>query len=365
MKSNKRLLFFLSVYLLICAAALVTFIEPALNGNNDFRVWADSVHYMELAKDKMLGGVDNNISIFSVPSILFFLGNDVAAFFILNVLLVSIGYFSLCRCFDFKKEEFLYWILVNPMFFFSLLTPSKEILAFSSIMMLNCFIKSRRYPYLIFAALFSLFARVQLFFVLVLFIFLTSKFYFFNKRRLVTLIAFLLIMSGLYPFISQYLLGEDINFALDLYFTRNTGSGVANILYELQNKGLYFVVFIPKLFLNFFGNIPKIQDCFVVPLDENGKIDVYASWANTGHQILWTVMLVIAVAKKKFKFDLANDFTYYVCLNIIFFIITPFIQPRYIFPVYATFALQFTLKNTRKISKTLKNTLVVQRTYWY
>lgn len=365
MKSNKRLLFFLSVYLCVCAVAFTTFIEPALNGNTDFRVWADSVYYMELAKDKMLGSLDKDTSIFSIPTILFFLGNNIAAFFILNVLLVAIGYFSLCRCFDFKREEFLYWILVNPMFFFSLLTPSKEILAFSSIMMLNCFIKSRRYPYLIFAALLSLFARVQLFFVLILFIFLTSKLYYFNKKRLATLIAFLLIMSGLYPFISQYILGEDINSALDIYFSRNIGSGVANILYELQNKGLYFAVFIPKLFLNFFGNIPKIQDCFIVPLDENGKIDVYASWANTGHQICWTVMLLAALVKKKFKFDLANDFTYYNCLNIIFFIITPFIQPRYIFPIYATFALQFTLKNSQKIIKIPKNTFVVQRTYWY
>jgi hypothetical protein len=351
MGSHKRLLFFIPAYLSIFVVVFVTIIAPALNGQTELRVWADSVHYMELAKEKTLGSIDKELSIFSVPSILFFLGNDIAAFFMFNALIFSIGYISLCRCFNFNREIFLYWVLVNPMFIFSCLTPSKEILAFSGIMMLNCFIKSKSYPYLIFAALLSLCARTQLFLILVLFVFLTSKFYLFNKNRLATLIAFILILSGSYPFISQYLLGEDTNFALNLYFDRNTGLGIANVLYDLQSKGLYFAVLLPKLLLNFFGNIPKIQDCFVIPLDENGKIDVYASWANIGHQVCWTLMMIFALFKKKFKFDLSNDLTYYCCLNIVFFVITPFIQPRYIFPVYATFALQYTLNNPQKVLK--------------
>jgi hypothetical protein len=340
MSTRKRLVFFLTAYLSLSIVMLVLFIVPALNDKNDLRLWADSVHYMDLAKTKILDGDNANISFFSIPTILLFFGNDLFAIFAFNTLVFLAGYFSLCRCFNFNKEKFLFWVLINPMFVFAWLTPSKEILAFSGVMMLNCFIKSRQYLYLIFCGFFCIFARGQLFATLVLFLFLKSKFYFFNKKRKITLIIFIFLLSGLYPFFSEKILDEETKFALNHYFDTSVGSGTVIILYELQTRGLFFITLIPKLFLNLFGNIHKIQDCFIIPVDLNGKIDVYGSWATVGHEMCLLMLMLISIFKKKFKFDLSNDLTYYVCINMIFFAITPFIQPRYMFPVYATFALQ-------------------------
>jgi hypothetical protein len=340
---RKRLIFFVSAYLFLAMIAFVAFVVPALYEQNNLRVWADSVHYMGLAREKMAGNNDFDISFFSIPTILAFLGNDLFAVLAFNTLVFVLAYVSICRCFYVDKEKFLFWILINPMFVFSWLTPSKEILGLSGVLMFSCFIKSNKYFYLISAGILCLFARGQLFFTLFVFLLLTNKFLFLNKRRAVTLIGYIFFLSFSYPFISENIFSEDTTLSLNYYFDQVTGSGIVITLYEFQSKGLYFLVLIPKLLITMFGSIPKIQDCFMIPLDYEGRVDVYSIWANIGYQICLLVLMISSFIRRKFRFDLSNDLNYYVCLNTIFFVITPFIQTRYIFPVYGIFVLQHAL----------------------
>lgn len=333
----------LVIYFFLLIIALNQFIVPGLNDQNDLRLWADSVHYMKLAETKLQYGSDADFSFFSIPTILTLLENNLYLVFALNTLLFLIAYRSLCYCFDFNKKSFLFWIFINPMFVFALLTPNKEIFAFSAVATLNCFIKTKKYFYLILAGSLCLFARGQLFFISFLFLFLTSRFYTFYKiRRDHTLIIFVLLLSVLYPFFSDNWIDEETKFALNYYFDILIGSGAVVVLYDLQTKGLFFAALIPKLLLNLFGNLPKVKDCFIIPLGLDGKVNLYSSWANVGHEICLLVLMWASFIKDKFHFNLNNDFTYYACLNMIFFAITPFIQPRYTFPVYVTFVLQYT-----------------------
>jgi hypothetical protein len=243
----------------LCGSLILFFVYvlPSLNDKNDLRLWADSVYYMELAQSKLEGNeIESNF--FSVTSILILLRNNPVLILIFNLVSFLIAYVTTVKSFNIDKTVFLLWMFINPMFTIGLLTPSKEILAFVAVLNLNCFIKSKKNIYVILASLFAICARSQSFFVLILFIFLTSKLYYFNKRRIITIIVFILTLSFSYPYISNYIIGEDINYAVDYYFETSSSSGLALYLYELQNKGLFFVSLIPKLMLNLVGNIPKI-----------------------------------------------------------------------------------------------------------
>ena len=323
---------------------LTQFMIPALNGENNLRLWADSTHYIQLAETQLKYGLNTDLNFFSIPTILVFFKNNLCLVIGLNILVFLIAFTSLCRCFDFRREAFLFWTFINPMFVFALLTPGKEIFAFSAVSMLNCFIKTKKYSYLVLAGLLCLFARGQLFFISLLFLFFISKFCVFKRKDI--LIIFILSLSVLYPFLLDGWIDEETKFALDYYFDSSVGSGSVVILYNLQLKGLFFIALIPKLLLNLFGNLPKIKDCFIIPLDLDGKLDIYGNWAIVGHEICLMILMLISFLKNKFWFKLNNDFTFYVCLNLIFFAVTPFIQPRYTFPIYATFVLQYTISTS-------------------
>ncbi len=349
--SDRRSLFFLVACLCLSLTLFIFYVLPALNDKNDLRLWADSTHYMDLAQSK-LEGYEIESNFFSVTSILILLNNNLVFVVAFNLASLLAVYVTIVRHFNLNRIVFLFWLFINPMFTISLLTPNKEILAFVAVLNLNCFIKSKKYIYAIFAGLFGICARSQQFFVLILFIFLTSDLYFLKRRPGLTLVVFILLMSFSYPYISNYIIGEDINYAVGYYFETSSNSGLALALYELQNKGLFFITFIPKLMLNLIGNIPKIEDCFSL-IKEDGKYDVYNTWITIGHQLCLLAMFITACASKKFKIDFSDKFTYYTCIHMIFFSITPFIQPRYIFPIYATFAIKIAEEyNSKGLSET-------------
>jgi hypothetical protein len=346
--SDKRSVFLSVAYVCLSLFLFFTYVSPGLNGTGDVRLWADSTHYMELARSKLIGE-EVKFDFFSITSILTLLGNNLFLVVIFNLVSFVFAYTATVRCFNLDKSKFLFWIFINPMFTVSWITPSKEMLAFVAVLNLNCFIKSKKYIYIVIASIFALSARNQSFFVLILFVFLTSKFYRYEKKREITLIFFVLLLSLSYPFISDYLLGDDINSAVNYYFQTSTSGGFVIILYELQTKGLFFIVFIAKIFMNFFGNIPRIQDCFSITKEIDGYYNIYGTLIYIGHQLCLLAIFINACITKKIRLDLHDDFTYYVCIHLIFFAITPFVEPRYMFPIYATFVLKLALNKDEKV----------------
>lgn len=348
--SDRTSIFFLIAYLFLSLLVFFVYGLPGLDGTGDIRLGADSTYYMGLAQSK-LSGNEVSIDFFSISSILILLGNNLLLVVVFNLLSFLFAYISTIRCFNLDKSTFLFWVFINPMFMTAWITPSKEILAFVAIMYLNCFIKSRKYFYVFLAGLFAISARYQLFFVLILFTILISNLYHFQGKRSLILASFTLLISFSYPYISGYLLGDEINGAINYYFDTSTGGGMIILLNDLQNRGLFFVSLIPKVLLNLIGNIPKIQDCFSITKEPDGQYDFYNTWITIGHQICILTMFIKACVSRKLKIDLSNDFTYYICIHVIFFAITPFVQPRYMFPIYATLALKLSQKFDQKFTR--------------
>jgi hypothetical protein len=335
-------LLILTSYLLFSFVFYIYVAEPALIGETDFRVWADADLY-EVTADLYEGvsdliGIDTNR--FGPVMIVSLLNNNYFYIYLFNCLILLVSFYLINSTGDINGSKLLFYLLINPMLFISLMSVNKEILSLLFAALLLSYLKNHQTKYLLLCLLVSFFVRWQLTIFLLIYLLLISPFLKMNTNRFKALSCLLIIISAVYIMAAEQF--DTVMDAAILYTDIDaSGSGLVMRLNDLQLKYGYFLVFIPKIFQNLFGSIMRISAIF-------DWSDFYNNFIVATQSILFAVMAILLIVKK--KLNIYNDIFYLAIIYSILFALSPFVQNRYFFVVYVVLAVLLANKNEDEAS---------------
>jgi hypothetical protein len=327
-KSNLGLLAYLAVALVVFALL----VRPFLEGTSQLRMAADSGVYVALAAlafdPRQLISIGAN---YLGPFLILRVANSnnlVVA--LINCALFLLSYRVLVRTFDLDRRKFVALLCINPMLGFSLLSVNKEILGFASAAFMACYLVSGRKWQLATALFLSVLTRWQMTLALLVLMLVRSRLNPFVRYRAVTLALMVGLVSILYPSVLRAVLAPGLENQFIASQLTST-AGLTGLLAGIQDHYGYFLVLIPKLVLNYFGNLFRLFD-FVFWPDRIDYSDVYNNIVVLGHQLC--MVLVFFLALRKRKLSLASENGYFLAVYSVVFAISVLISYRYFFPVY-------------------------------
>lgn len=329
----------LVIYTIFALIFFNMFVNPYLQGENELKWAADSLTYLNMASyiDEYTSLVQIGANALGPVMIARLFGNNNFLIAIFNYLLFIFSYWILINTFKVDRLNLLLLFLATPMLFVSILTLNKEILGFFVVSMFTCAIQKNKNRFLIFLILFfSIFVRWQLFFTMFLFL-IFQKFSSGYIRRIVILASIIMIISLVYPifhnfFDVQSILNLDMNIS-----EQTTKSGFIILLNDLQNRYMFFLAVIPKIMYNLFADANKIYFS-ITELNTLDYTDIYNNFIIPLHCVVM-VFIVLNLANQK-KLDVLSNNIYLFLFYSIIFSLSPYVQPRYFFPIYPLLCLE-------------------------
>jgi hypothetical protein len=291
----------------------VLFVEPALQPRSifDFRLWADSQLYMEFAENYLRSNEDLlSIPINVVGPVLIgiFLKNNNFHIVLLNIAFFWTAYYFLSKSTKINSVIFLTWLMINPMFFFSLVNLNKEIFALASMMFITS-IKEKKSSNLILHILsfvtsfLARFSHTLVYLIYYLFLAISNRsksLFVFLPRSHTQLFLISIVFMSIYLPASVLLLSDVYDFSETSEFVisqANTSGGAVLILKALDDNFLFFIGFIPKIVLNYVGNIGRVFD-IIFNVDKTLENDIYNKYVVLGHQVCMLLILFRFVIRK-------------------------------------------------------------------
>lgn len=251
---------------------------------------------------------------------------------IFNVCVFTCSVIHIARSLKLNCFHIAILLLISPLTISSLLSVNKEIFLFPFLAVaLNAYLRKSFFLFLL-AFCFSLLVRWQLgiFYVILI---LIIKWRSIVSGRAKLLIALLLALSALYlaiqPIIEPIILY--VQHSIDNY--EEAGSGIFERLLQIQNSGLYFLVFPLKAFHLLFGMGFKI-DKIIEP------VELYNDFFVAGHCAVTFAMVAVLAFKR--KLSLKSDLLFVAIVFMAFFCITPVFAPRYLYFVFVLTVLVLT-----------------------
>jgi len=209
----------------------------------------------------------------------------------------------------------LFLIIVNPVMAISLSGPNKEITAFIAVLFIINYILDRKYIYIIFALLFAFLARLELVLIIFGFLFFVK----FNNNS--KLILFLILIVAI-----SMVIANTFGYVDKLYtsFSGREGSlGFVKFLAELSLSGFYAIAFIPKVFINFYGELLS-SNLFNL---KGYSLIIYFS------EVAFFCLSVLILLNHKVIYY-RNYMFLFLLIYFLMYAIPPFIQHRYFLPIY-------------------------------
>lgn len=318
----------------------------------EIRFGADSDTYISYAESldyESLISVSANY--FGPVILLRLLQNNLFLVAILNCIVFVSIYFLIQKYYNLNYTKFSLLLLINPMLFMSLATLNKEIFGMASVVLTLCFIKSGKKRLLFSSLIFAIFTRWQQVLVILTFLAIISRLNPFKKR--ISAILFLIFfVSVVYPSQASFL-SSAANETATFELQQEKLFGILPVLNQLQDNYLFFIAFIPKTLINFFGNVFRPLDLLTQRIEVDTS-DIYNSYIVTGQQACM-VLLVFTGGYEFFKkavragninrwdnrkkisakfTEKINDELLYCIVYCILFSLGAFIQYRYFFPIY-------------------------------
>lgn len=327
------LAFLLSVPLLMAIYLLVA--QPALEGELNFKFYSDSLVYedawdilrsREVFWGESVGLLYNYLGPFVVLSLT---GGSRTAVFLVNILVFFVGFRLLVKTERVPSLPLFALLALNPILLASLFSVNKEIMLFGGFAMLIAYWRGRGRRYFVAALLFAVLVRWQfaLFVILVALVKqlrpLKSP-----QRQMVILTAVLLALSLVY---------QQLYFVFEILHVRQTlmgaesGDGIYLRLSALQERGLYFLVFLPKALQLLVGEA-FAGEPFSLAGESffNNAIRHFHSWFN--------VMVLVSVIGFR-KVSWSDPRLFLIILYTVVFVLTPVYEVRYLFPVSVVLSL--------------------------
>jgi len=332
----------LALYLSLSFIFFIYVAEPALNGVIDLRVSADAPSYEAVADSysdvsDLVTGVGNFLGPVMIIKLL---NNNYYYIYLLNCLIFVVSYYLLSKVVNINSSKLLFYLVINPILFISLMSVNKEILSFLFFALFVVYLKNKNMLFLLLCFFSSFIARWQLTLVLLAYLALTSSFLKLNMNRFKALFVFVLVISAAYIVIYPEV--QVFDDTANLFADSDTqGSGLFIVLNEIQAKYGYFIVVIPKIIQNLFGGVIRISIMF-------DWSDFYNNFIVLLQCIYLSALALLLLIKK--KVDLYNDILYLAAVYCIIFAVSPIVQARYFFIVSVMFS--FLLSDEREIYKT-------------
>jgi len=331
----------LIVYVASAFVLYFLLVEPSLQGKHDLRVGADAADYITYAQyfgeGEQLITVSGNT--LGPVVILRLLNYNNFLVVILNCLLLLSSYALFVRSFNFNRLTFVALLLVNPMMFFSLTSINKEILGVFSVASFACYLEKGNRWLLIPALSFGLLARWPQLLIMFTFMILRARFYPFRRNRRLNLVLLVLAISIIYPLLrSSELLTPFYEGAQPFSEAQvSKAFGLLEYLNTLQDNYAFFLAVIPKVLINYIGNVPRIFDTLLGASYLNYN-DIYNTYVVLGHQICMSIVGALFVQKRKFTLKSIN--VYFLLFYSAVLSISPLINYRVFFPIYPLFCLE-------------------------
>jgi hypothetical protein len=331
------------LYLLLCWAAFFAFVEPAFEGRPADRIEADSATYYEIA-DQMR--VNRGLS--SGKDLLTFNANLIGPVVIAQLLRTPF-FVVLLNCFLFaamtqtaalipgvRRRFFCLLMALNAQTLVSIATLNKEILASFGLVafMASRLQKRHRVMLLVVAFTLSIMARWEQAAILLLYMLLESRISLLRRRHLVSLLFVIGVLTVAYVIVVRY---SSIDIAAFLAQNTETAGPIARMAEIQANFGFPLVV-LPRAVLNLTNRAltPNFfwSDAYLTA----DFTDLQNQFISQLQGLATAVLLVVAFLTR--RMSLRRPIPYFIALYVIVTSVSPFIQPRYQYPVYALLCLE-------------------------
>lgn len=265
--------------------------------------------------------------------------------FLFNVFILYYFYFTLSKYYELDKNTLLFFIVISPIFFSSLIGINKEIIAVLSITLFFRYEKTGSIWLLLLSLLFSICVRWQMTMFILILTFITSRLNLFRNYHKVSLICFLLMVSVFYYMnLSSF---ESFNQIVEHgQDTSTEGSGLFFLLIQLQNSNPfgYVITWLPKVLFLMVGLLARFQKVFDFS-------DLYNNFI-TFWQCVLNLYVFILLWRHKIK--ISNIFVFSAIVYSIIFGLSPIFSPRYMFPIYVLLTIAIA-QHKKKYFRLLKN----------
>lgn len=325
----------LILIILMCWGIFFGFVELRYEGHWTPSIEADSGTYYQIA-----GATTSNYEDESEPLISFG-GNLLGPVLIAKVLqypfFVTIFNFCLLMLMvhaagkipGLRRRYFVLLFFLNAESFVAIVTLNKEILASLGLVIFAVAISrsSKRKWYIALAALFSLMARWEQLAILILYLLLESRFSPLRKRHKLSLAFLLGVLTVMYTAIVRY---SGINLAGFLAVAEASGT-----IARLDNIQAHFglpLVIVPKVLMNLFNRLLFPQYFASPGFFASDFSELQGSVIIHLHTLAMLMLTVAAFAKRRLR--VSQPIPYLIYLYLLITAVSPFIQPRYEFPVY-------------------------------
>lgn len=330
------------VFVLAAAVVFLLFANPYLDGESDVRWAADSadyiLYYQVYGLDQTLIQLGQNL--FGPLVFLWLVDGSHNGIFIINIAIYVIGWVVITKNIEVNKLVLFLGLAANPMFFVSLLAVNKEIIAFLVISFYSVYLIRGGLYWLALALISALFVRWQNVLVIILFELTLLPINPLRNRKWRFIAILVIVISLLYPLLDAQLGGVTTEQVTEQQ--TNTTFGLLDVINNIQRNYGYFLVVIPKVLSNWFGNLPRVASLFY-SLDEFDLSDVYNTFVITGHQAAMAIVFLLLAFKRKFR--ISNNLIYFSIFYSIVYSLGVFIQYRYYFPVYILFVIVLAQKS--------------------
>jgi hypothetical protein len=261
-----------------------------------------------------------------------------------NVALIIWSVVWMAKTYDRPWQPMLCLVLINPITFCSMFAANKEVYGFTSFAMLVIFVRSRSYIALIACLVTALFTRIPALVTTGTFCILlvtalprTGDVLGKNKKRYISYILALIISTSLIAAVYGQSLQDNLlgDFSRAEDVSRSTELSLS--LNSISSIGLYPFVYIVRLLLNFYSGIMGFLNLL------HGEGRNYYTVAVSSSSVIF-ITLTFLIIRRGIPKDLSKTADAW---NIMLFAIfmtsllclSPVIQHRYFFPVYALLVL--------------------------
>jgi hypothetical protein len=325
------------VLLLYLSGAVVFFVrvaQPVLRGDLDFQFYADSATYVKMAEEDapLQDLLQVGLNALGPVLLLRALHSDPVLVFVFNVAAFLAAYRILRSSSAAADPLYLALALAaSPVMFSSLMSINKEILALLVISLLAAHHSTGRRSYFVAGLLLSPLIRWQLtVFALVSAALRSGPL---RRHRALALGGLVIACSIGYPLMRAGVFQQLDDIAQAGALEQIGGSGLYARFVALQNRGLYFLVVVPKVLHLFVGLISRVGQMLQ-------PTDVYNNLVATSQAI--ANLAISALALLLWRIGRLRLDSHPFFLGLVFAVIfglSPIYSPRYLFPVYVLLAL--------------------------
>jgi len=327
-------------YMATCIVTFYTLVQPSFNHQSEVHLDADAGTYLAVADFVRDGGA--GVALVSLggnllgPVLIALLCKTGIMITLFNMLLFCIAIYAAGVTRGIDRWLFAVLVMLNAETLVSLVTVNKEILAlFSATLFAKYIYSEQRSKLLLLVILVSaLFARWQQLGIVLLYFLLRRQGSFFEKRPKLALTLIVLLLAVAYPFMSS-------EYDLSGFTAQGETGGTMTVMNHMQAHFLYPLVVLPKIVMNLAGQLITPSFFWTTYLTRPFS-DLQNQFAVQLHTVAMVGLWFAAWAKGRLR--LQEPLIFFSGLYLVVTALTPFVQPRYQYPVYVLLCLELARK---------------------